>query len=279
MKIYPTFTRAVESAQQQLIDVGKWVAGDQWQSVDVSKKPEMVMREFLNFSFQVGLRDPTLPALRLDILPNLPWADNHFEERVGGQPLNPGVQWRNWPWSLSADKFRNLPGGKFSHTYMERIWPKFADWTDGGRLGDNDEVPAEARSGIRYAYGDLNDVVSHLHAHPLTRQAYLPIWFPEDTGTTHGERVPCTLGYHFIVRDGYMHTTYYIRSCDVVRHFRDDIYLAVRLKLWILNRLRELDKKWREVQPGFFVMHIVSLHSLKNDYAKHVKDGKWHEKV
>jgi thymidylate synthase len=269
MKIYPTFSRAVETAQQQLIDIGKWVAGDQWQSVDVSKKPEMIMREVLNFSFQVGIRDPSLPGLRVDIRPNLPWADNHFEDRVGGIPLNPGIQWRHWPWALSADKFRDKDG-QFSHTYMERIWPKKANL---------DKSIIHPHKGIRFNYGDLNNVVSHLYNHPLTRQAYLPIWFPEDTGVIHGERVPCTIGYHFIVRDGYMHTTYYIRSCDVVRHFRDDVYLAVRLTLWILDRLRERDRVWKDVQPGFFVMHIVSLHTLKNDYTKHVKDGKWHEKI
>jgi hypothetical protein len=275
MKIYPTFKAAIDAARQRLIDVGQWVKPDQWQSRDVSKRPEAVMRETLHFSFQVPVTGENLPALRKDIGPNLPWADEHFDERVGGEPLNPGEQWSKWPWGNSADTFRNLPGGKFSHTYMERFWPKFADWTNGGHLGDNDEIPPEARSGIRYAYGDLNDVVDHLHSHPLSRQAYLPVWFPEDTGVAHGDRVPCTLGYHFIMRDGYLHTTYYIRSCDIVRHFQDDIYLAVRLKLWILNQLRERSPSWKPVVPGFFIMHITSLHAFKNDVHQYVREGKW----
>lgn len=264
MKIYPNFSAAVAAARQRLIDVGAWVAGDQWQSIDVSKKPEMVMRETLNFSFQVAIMGESLKALREDIKPNLPWADDHFEERVGGQPLNPGVQWAKWPWGNSADGFRNK-AGQFSHTYMERIWPRYA----------NAEVKGVDNLGIRYRYGDLNDLVKHLHDHPLSRQAYLPIWFPEDTGVAHGERVPCTLGYHFIHREGYLHTVYYIRSCDVVRHFQDDIYLAVRLKLWLLAQLRELDTKWKKVVPGFFTMHITSLHMFKADWHKHVAGGKW----
>lgn len=280
MKIYPNFSAAVAAARQRLIDVGSWVNGDQWQSIDVSKKPEMVTRETLNFSFQVAVMGESLKALREDIKPNLPWADNHFEERVGGQPLNPGVQWSFWPWGNSADGFRDK-SGQFSHTYMERIWPKRAGWPLSDRKGhtasaDSDVNPiAKDRSGIRFAYGDLDDVVKHLHAHPLSRQAYLPIWFPEDTGVVHGERVPCTLGYHFIHREGYLHTVYYIRSCDVVRHFQDDIYLAVRLKLWLLQRLRELDTKWKKVVPGFFTMHITSLHMFKADWHKHVAGGKW----
>lgn len=277
MKIFPNFTGAISSLRQRLIDVGYWVHPDQWQSVDVSKKPEMSMREVLNVSFQVQIQGESLAALRKDIRPNLPWADDHFMERVGGEPLNPGEQWARWPWGNSADKFRTQEG-QFSHTYMERIWPRFAGthYTPDGVITDNFNRN-DPNTGIRYDYGDLTDVINHLHRHPLSRQAYLPIWFPEDTGTVHGERVPCTLGYHFIMRQNYLHTVYYIRSCDIVRHFQDDIYLAVRLKLHILNQLRQMDKQWKEVGPGFFTMHITSLHAMKNDMQRYVKDGKWIE--
>jgi hypothetical protein len=268
MKMYPSFTDAVNAARKQLIDVGYWVHPDQWQSVDVSKKPEMMMREIMNFDFRVVVQGESLAALRKDIKPNLPWADDHFLERVGGEPLNPGVQWAKWPWSNSADKFRTEHGGKFSHTYLERIWPKTAN---------HGEFEGNTNEGIRYSLGDLKDVIQHLAKHPLSRQAYLPIWFPEDTGVVHGERVPCTLGYHFIMRQGHLHMVYDIRSCDIVRHFQDDIYLAVRLQLHVLDQLRELNKMWKEVSPGFFTMHITSLHAFKNDINKFVKDGKWRE--
>ena len=280
MKIYPTFDAAIKAARQRLIDVGYWIHPDQWQSIDVSRKPEMAMREVLNFSFQVILQGESLSALRRDIKPNLPWADDHFMERVGGQPLNPGEEWARWPWGNSADKFRTEKGGQFSHTYMERMWPRFAGthYTPDGVIPD-DFNRNDPNTGIRYDYGDLRDVIYHLQKHPLSRQAYLPIWFPEDTGVVHGERVPCTLGYHFIMRQGHLHTVYYIRSCDIVRHFQDDIYLSVRLTLYILNQLRTLDKHWKGISPGFFTMHITSLHAFKNDIQKYVKDGKWIEDV
>lgn len=282
MKIYPTFSHAIDAARQRLIDVGTWVKGDQWQSVNVSKKPEMVTRETLNFSFQVAIMGESLKAIREDIKPNIPWADDHFDERVGGLPLNPGNQWKFWPWANSADSFRN-EHGQFSHTYMERIWPKRAGWPLSNLKGHIDTADSDFNpisgggAGIRFKYGDLNDVLSHLHLHPLSRQAYLPIWFPEDTGVVHGERVPCTIGYHWIMRGGYLHTVYYIRSCDIVRHFADDVYLAVRLTLWLLGELRKLNPEWKRVLPGFFTMHITSLHAFKNDIKAHVKDGKWHE--
>lgn len=278
MKIYPNFAMAIQAIGKNL-EVAYEVKGTRWQSTDVSSKPEMKMREILNSSFQVVLGwNESIESYQQDIKPNLPWAENHFLERVSGEPLNPGNQWRNWPWALAADKHRTEGGGKFSHTYMERYWPKEA----GGHYHDEALAARYRRPthGIRYEYGDLDDVVNHLLADPLSRQAYLPVWFPEDTGVVHGERVPCSLGYHWILRNGSLHTTYYIRSCDFVRHFRDDLYLSVRLTLWLLDQLRnkegrrnieeratiEDDWTWRGARPGLFTFHCVSMHMFVNDW-------------
>jgi thymidylate synthase len=145
-----------------------------------------------------------------------------------------------------------MVGGVFSHTYPERIWPKRAGISSIAPRPDNNK-------GIRYDYGDLADMVDLLKREPETRQAYLPIWFPEDTGAPSYQRVPCTLGYHFIRRHGFFHMTYYIRSCDIIRHFRDDIYLALKLYYWIK------DVSLPKTIPGLFTMHIVSLHCFYNE--------------
>jgi thymidylate synthase len=79
-------------------------------------------------------------------------------------------------------------------------------------------------------------VIDLLRDRPTTRQAFIPIWFPEDTGAHHGERVPCTLGYHLMARDGRLKIVYYMRSCDFLRHFRDDVYMAGRLCQWVCER-------------------------------------------
>ena len=281
MKLYSDFDTAIHQVGDVLRDQSHEIKPFRWQSSDVSDRPEAAMRERLNVSFQVSLGGrEDLGVFRSEIRPNLPWADDHFEERVSGVPLNPGEQWRNWPWALSADGHRKEEG-KFSHTYMERYWPKRA-----GRGDDIDErgitstgAYIASHYGVRYAYGDLNDVVDHLGRDPLTRQAFLPVWFPEDTGVVHGQRVPCTLGYHFILRNEYLHHTYYIRSCDFYRHFRDDLYLSVRLHLWILDRLRQLplgaepgrsfsQRFWDRVKPGLFTFHCVSMHLFINDAIK-----------
>jgi hypothetical protein len=57
-----------------------------------------------------------------------------------------------------------------------------------------------------------------------------------------------------------------MRSCDFVRHFRDDVYLTIRLLLWVLDRCRERSpEEWVDVTPGTFRMHITSLHMFVPD--------------
>lgn len=260
MRVHSTFSEACQRFETEFNYQSYPVKSEKWQGLSTDNKPELEMREILFPNFSIPLRGiDDLEHWRNDIKPNLPFADEHFAERVSGVPSNPGEAWRIWPWGNAADKHRT-EGEKFTHTYQERFWPKSAGFWPEDRLED------QRNRGIRYPYGDLNDVVALLHREPLTRQAYLPIWFPEDTGVSHGGRVPCTLGYHFINRHDYLHISYGIRSCDFVRHFRDDCYFTVRLLIWVLERLRERDARWQSVKPGLFRMDIGSFHMFVNDY-------------
>lgn len=208
--------------------------------------------------------------------PNSPWAEAHFQERVGGRPTNPGSQYMNWPWYDPNWKAQAGEYAKFSHTYQERMWPRHGVNVAPGYPADRKfpDAPIYHKKGLRYRYGDLQDVVDLLHREPTTRQAYLPIWFPEDTGAHHGERVPCTLGYHFMLRGGLLHVTYHIRSCDFLRYFRDDVYMAMRLGQWVLNELDvdleegQPDTVWSGVQMGILQMNIGSLHVFEGDMRK-----------
>lgn len=261
MRWHGDFRTTIDEISKKLEHLSHDVQPDKWQGFDVSDKPEALMKELLNVDFQVALSgNEDLQYYRDQIEPNLPWADDHFEERVAGEPVNPGETWLTWPWANKADESRQfgMNGDKFSHTYMERYWPKNSP--------DNAVDKSPLMFGHRFEYGDLKDVVDLLSREPNTRQAYLPIFFPEDTGALHGNRVPCTLGYFFIQRNGYLHIHYPIRSCDFFRHFRDDLYLTTRLLLWVLDELRKKDESWNNVQPGFYSMWIGSLHMFINDY-------------
>jgi hypothetical protein len=249
MKTFYKPSEAIKWTKSRLKDYGYIVKTEKWQGID---SPDD-MWEVMNHSFQFFIPH-TMDELIKEVKPNLPWADDHFKERVGGLPLNPPPSHEWWPYS---QKNNEQFGGnsKFSHTYPERMWPKFASSEPNSKL-----------SGIRFDYGDLSDVVNLLEKEPFTRQAFLPIWFPEDTGVVHKERVPCTIGYQFMRRGNHFHMVYYIRSCDYIRHFRDDVYMACRKLMWILDILKERNPdSWGDVTPGYFAMHITSLHCFNSE--------------
>lgn len=264
----PSSFSAVADQLKDAIYNAPAVRTERWQGV----AHNLDTRELLNASFSLDLQGiEDLEHWRRDIKPNLPWADDHFAERIGGQPLNPGVQWANWPWGKSAANFRGGTQARFNHSYMERLWPKFARRTDTGELPygkglrkypERDNRP---RLGIGWAYGDLQDLVELLVKEPHTRQAWIPLFFPEDTGVGDGGRKPCTLGYQIIVREGNAHIWYPLRSCDFIRHWRDDCYMAVRLLLWVIDQCRKESEAWKDIRPGTYSMHMTSLHIFETD--------------
>jgi hypothetical protein len=255
MKTFYKPSEAIKWTKERLYNHGYVVKTEKWQGIE---SPDD-MWETMNHSFQFFIPH-TIDELVSEVRPNLPWADEHFEERVGKLPVNPPPSHANWPF---ARKNNEQFGGndQFSHTYPERIWPKKAPINP-----ETGNLVKQKLKGIRFDYGDFDDVIALMRKEPFTRQAFLPIWFPEDTGTVHGERVPCTIGYHFMRRGENLHIVYYIRSCDYVRHFRDDVYMACRKLMWMLDILKRRDpNKWLHVTPGYFAMHITSLHCFNNE--------------
>ena len=230
-----------------------------WQTLDISKSSAHATYELLNATFWYQMPVSYGEAQHM-IHPDLPWAEAHFQERIGGAPINPGVEHANWPYHANGAEL-HLKDGIYDHNYMERMWPKYLDIRHRGQDWDQ----GQAFTGYRYHVGDLNDVITQLSTEPGTRQAYLPIWFPEDTGATQGQRVPCSLGYHFIVRGGILHLQYNLRSCEIYRHFTNDIYMAVRLAQHVRD---ELDLAGYEVELGQLTTHIVSLHGFVADHNK-----------
>lgn len=187
---------------------------------------------------------------------DLHWAEEHFLERISGEPMNPAPSYVRWPWH--SEKYREVYKSAkpevFDHTYPERFWPKGA--------GEDDPWNTFPLTGIRFQYGDLNDLIALLRRDPFTRQAYLPVWFPEDTGATQGQRVPCTLGYHFIRNGTNLDMNYFIRSCDLTRHFMNDVYMAGRLLQWVAGKVMDSAS-----MPfcGTLTMFISNLHMFTAD--------------
>lgn len=254
------FDRVIKTCESLFL-TAPTIEAAKWQST----KAPAPMVEVFNHSFSLNLSESgDLGTIANAIGPNLPWADRHFEEeRVSGEPINPGETWKIWPYAGSAAE--HIKGKQYDHSYAERYWPKHAGMTPDGRFQDKDTL--HHLRGVRFAYGDLNDLVQVLVDDPLTRQGYLPIFFPEDlSAALESARVPCTLGYHFIRRDNQLHIVYPMRSCDFVRHFRDDVYLTIRLLKWVLDKCKAADpEKWANVTLGTYRMHITSLHMFVPD--------------
>lgn len=158
-------------------------------------------------------------------LKNRDWAVLEFAERTGGQPLNPGTAWKKreeyWKQFLTS-------GGLFDYAYPERM-----------------------------AY-QLPSVIEALKKDPMTRRAFLPIYdATQDTQDDFGCRIPCSLGYHFLYRQGKLNVTYLLRSSDFFEHFNYDIYLADRLKCYVAERC--------SMEPGNFTHWVGSLHVFAKD--------------
>jgi hypothetical protein len=278
MSSYPRFKDAISHIRTQLRDEGELVHSRRWQGVEIANNPNMACLELTHVHLEVDMNgyEHDLEAYAKCIEPDLPWADAHFEERVSGVPMNPGTEFKNWPWNKGrgAESFLDRRG-KFNHNYMERYWPKNAAVVQEPTASKDDyrrrfrdyfqTGNAKPMRGIMYEYGDLGDVIDLLMDDPLTRQAYLPVWFPEDTGGGD-KRAPCTIGYHFLMRGDRLSVNYHIRSCDFVKHFRNDLYLTARLVVWVLRQLQSRDARWKDVELGKFVMQIGSLHSFKPDW-------------
>lgn len=227
----------------------------EWQSQDVSDKPEMDTKELNGVTYWVGVPD-NAPRWAEMTRANIPWAEDHFLERVGGEPLNPPPSEQWWPFAQQGNK-EHKEGEKFSHTYPERIWPKWAGIPPANYGSVFYKLP-----GIRYHAGDLSDVIALLTKSPATRQAYLPIWFPEDTGNVSNVRVPCSIGYHFLLRNGRMDCYYTLRSCDFLRHWADDVYMAGRLLQHVVGKLQA---NGITASAGSLHMTISSLHVFRGD--------------
>ena len=257
MKIYPNPQLMIQDQGHRFLGPeAKKLVSNKWQGLSNGKGFNMI--EIFDSVIRTQIPS-SMEALQEFCQPDLPWAENHFQERISGEPTNPGNTYKDWPY-YREDDYRK--GGKFTHTYQERFWPKEAN-RDRLHLW-------EQNRGIRFGLGDLNDVIIHLSINPDSRQAYLPIWFPEDTGVLHGGRVPCTLGYLFNIRDGFLHCSYFLRSCDYIRHFKNDVYMAGRLMQHILDKLKERTEivkgmDFNKVKIGYLKMVIDSFHIFETD--------------
>jgi len=158
------------------------------------------------------------------------YAKDWLEEMLQGG-LNPGkAHMEHWPeyWK----QFSEVPEtGKFAYTYSERL------------------------------QNPLQVMIERLKESPYRRAAFVPIWNGCDVDRVGKRRVPCTIGYHFLIRkEGFhdrVHIIYMQRSCSLAEFFPFDVYRAVGLLDYVSKRLG--------IESGNLIHFISSLHCFYKD--------------
>lgn len=206
MRIYMNALEAIEEIKRDLAEMGIEVRPQTMQDKYIAGQEEYKTKELQNYSYcLINPKSEEIP----DVIQ--PWADEEFKERITDpwnrdDPENPQANFINpgEAWKLREDVWSEyLHNGKMAYTYNELIW--------------NDD--------------QFTRVINRLKEDPESRQLWLSLWDPtRDTHLLGGiSRVPCSLGYGFQVREGKLNMHYIMRSCDFATHFRNDVYLAIKL--------------------------------------------------
>lgn len=162
----------------------------------------------------------------------LEWAKAEFEERISKEDINPGEAYklRETVW----DEF--LHNGKFGYSYNERIRTQ------------------------------LPKIIEQIKTNRTTRQAIVSIFNPNiDVDNMGGKvRIPCSMFYQFLVRPSKgvdkLNMIYVMRSSDLLTHFVNDVYLALRMQEHIA--------KEAGLEVGTFTMFVSSFHAYYKDLKK-----------
>jgi len=225
MRIYSNFKEMHSEVGRDLVELGTFHSSDSVQGWKVKGNPLYDMKEIIGYSYKLeSIKD----AHELFEKNEWDYLFAEVAERVCGQPSNPGKSWehRREVWEPMLD-IRN----RFDYTYSERIAPQ------------------------------LNYVVEELEKNPNSRQGVILIYDKRDRYCFGGvERIPCSLSYQFLVRGGYVHIIYNMRSCDYFTHFKFDSVLAYMLMDWMAIHLKRL--------AGTLTHNIGSLHCFRQDWEK-----------
>lgn len=224
---------AIKEIERDLFEMGLEVHPESMQDINTKGNEDFKTKEIMGYNYCItngSDKDRMLVYMNLP----LDYAKVEFSERVSqkdvfrnAQPLNPGTAYMLRPeiWN----KF--LHDGKFSYTYNERL----------------------------HAYNQLNSVIEELRKHPNSRQAVVQIFdFHCDLYKMGGkERIPCSLMYQFMIRNGKVHMHYFQRSCDLLTHAAYDIWFAIAMIEYVADTLGR--------PTGYLYHYISSLHAYYKD--------------
>lgn len=220
-RMFSNWPEAQNEIKRDLAELSVEVHPETMQDKYVGDDADYITRELYNYTYTVLDADyRQVEGVHED------WMQQEWEDRLIGD-LNPGQAWKTrkevWKEFLEGER-----GGHFSYTYSERM------------------------GGVH-----IQRIIEELKEHPTSRQLWLPVWWPVDETRRGKRRVPCSLGYHFLHREGKLHVTYMMRSCDFITHFGNDVALACALNEYIADQAG--------IERGTFNHFVGSLHVYRKD--------------
>jgi len=226
MRIYGNPYELISEALRDLDEMGIIVKPTSMQNKKIKGNEEFWTKEIQDYVYKLVSREDDAPLFVFE--DTREWAQEEFIERIAKHYENPGAAWkvRSDIWT----QFLNV-NGQFDYSYNKRL--------------------------NRYTALDL--IKMGIERDPDSRQYWLPIFHTSDLNYIGGtKRIPCSLGYFFMVRGGQLNLTYIQRSADAVAHFGNDVWLA-----WEMMEYMAAQTGYK---PGILTHHIFSLHSYKKDW-------------
>lgn len=240
MRHFESLKECLSEVTREVYEMGIRVHPESMQDMDVRDNADYETLELMGYSYSVKA---DIPILRLkadlDEIDRDLWryCITEHDDRLSGMMLNPGnsYHYRAKLW----EKF--IHEGYFAYTYSERM--NYVSSYLGEMRGLNQM--------------DMARLI--MSKSPGSRQNVIQI-YQADKDNHHRmgvRRVPCSMHYQLIVRNGELHMIYVMRSCDVHTHFPVDITLAILL----LQHFAAFG----EYKAGKVIHQIGSLHVYKKD--------------
>lgn len=228
MRIYLNSKEMHKELERDLFEMGTRYQSKTVQDKNVADNPDFETIELMGTMY--CLKSPDLHeilnvAVDKGISPD--WLMLEAAERLNLalENKNPGTAWE-----LNRDLWEEfIRDGVFSYSYAER-------W--------HQQIPY---------------VINLLKINPHTRQALMTMYSTEkDLMNWNGrDRVPCSVSYHFLVRENKLNLIYYQRSCDFITFLLPDVYFSCSLLFHISEKTG--------IPQGDFIHFISSLHAFHKD--------------
>lgn len=231
MRIYTSAFEAIKEVERDLWEMGTDVPCNTVQDRVVKGDPNDGMtKELVAYGYMIS-QAPSEEDLRAALAHtgcNYKWALHESEDRTRLDLINPGMTWQ-----IDRELWgKYIRKGRFAYTYNERIREQ------------------------------LERLIEELKENPNTRQGIITMYDRHQDMNNWGgvDRVPCTMHYQFVRRLDKLNIIYVMRSCDFLKHFATDLYLATALLKFVAREIGS---------PVGTVTHFMgSLHAFHGDMKK-----------